>query len=444
MIFTWTPPDPLNDTAKTKSIYMTELQVAANVRRVEIAQSQLSFINQNIGKKFILSAIEELKTVTNQLAIDFGYPTGVEDSALLGRPYVTITKKYGKSVCHYPILNDLRLVLNALVIQTGLIFGYVLKHPTLSFDNVANLGISGGPLNIKYQFKPQFGGRSNGISLDFNYLYRLYVTPTTSTIIYKDNPYTGINNVTKSISPWQAQDIVVDENYVWLVGYIYISPGNFNWQIKKLAKNTLAVLQTHTIVSQVGKKFWSICNDKDYFYVVVTEEFAGPGYTRNRTKIRKYNKTDFSYVEYLINANLTTQLPGYEKWIEVFDISIDSSYIYVTYYENNMGMVSERASAILKLNKATMTLNTVIEQFSNLSIYPEPFDYSAISVSNNYIYVIPRYYPAGVWKVVIYNKSGGLLYSSSSIEGQAVINTIYLGSLRHLVCNKDEYTVTLS
>jgi hypothetical protein len=115
MTFTWTLPDPLNNTAKTKSIYMTELQVAANVRRVEIAQSQLSFINQNIGKKFILSAIEELKTVTNQLAIDFGYPTGVEDSALLGRPYVTITKKYGKSVCHYPILNDLRMVLNNLV-----------------------------------------------------------------------------------------------------------------------------------------------------------------------------------------------------------------------------------------------------------------------------------------------------------------------------------------
>ena len=115
MTFIWTPPDPLNNTAKTRSIYMTELQAAANVKRVEIAQSQLSFINQNIGKKFILSAIEELKTVVNQLAIDFGYPTGVEDSALLGRPYVTITKKYGKSVCHYPILNDLRQVLNLLV-----------------------------------------------------------------------------------------------------------------------------------------------------------------------------------------------------------------------------------------------------------------------------------------------------------------------------------------
>lgn len=114
MTFIWTSPDPLNNKAKTRSIYVTELQSAINVKRVEIAQSQLSFINQNIGKKFLLGAIEELKTVVNQLAIDFGYPTGVEDADLLGRSYVTITKKYGKSVCHYPILNDLRTVLNKL------------------------------------------------------------------------------------------------------------------------------------------------------------------------------------------------------------------------------------------------------------------------------------------------------------------------------------------
>jgi hypothetical protein len=117
MTFIWTPPDPLNNSAKTRSIYMTELQAAANARRLEIAQSQLTFINQNIGKKFVLSAIEELKTVVNQLAIDFGYPLGVEDPTLLGRPYVAITKKYGKTVCHYPILNDLRRVLNLLIEQ---------------------------------------------------------------------------------------------------------------------------------------------------------------------------------------------------------------------------------------------------------------------------------------------------------------------------------------
>jgi hypothetical protein len=113
--FTWTLPDPLNNKAKTLSIYVTELQTAINVKRTAISLVPITFIDQSVGKKFRLDAVEELKTVTNDLAILYGYPTGVEDTALLGRPYVTITRKYGKEVCHYPILNDLRVVLNLLV-----------------------------------------------------------------------------------------------------------------------------------------------------------------------------------------------------------------------------------------------------------------------------------------------------------------------------------------
>jgi len=92
--YIWTPPDPLNETAKTRSIYITELQDAYR----NMIGFPLPMIDQSIGKPFRLDAIEELKTRINQLAIDRGYIGGVQHPSLLGRPYVDITKKYGKDV----------------------------------------------------------------------------------------------------------------------------------------------------------------------------------------------------------------------------------------------------------------------------------------------------------------------------------------------------------
>jgi len=117
MAFTFTPPDPLNSSAVTRSIFITELQDAANVKRNEISQSLLSFIDQDIGKTFLLSAIEELKVVINQLAIDFGFSGGVTNVDLLGRPYVEITEKFDLKITSFPIINDLRQVLNLLEVQ---------------------------------------------------------------------------------------------------------------------------------------------------------------------------------------------------------------------------------------------------------------------------------------------------------------------------------------
>ena len=156
--FIWTPPDPLDGTAKTRSIYMTELQDGINYRRVnELGQAPLTFIDQSIGKKFKLSAVEELKAALNQLAIDFGYTNGVANEFLLDRPYVTITKRYGKEVCHYPILNDLRLLIKKLgIIETWDVGG--------GFSNTANADVSGSfpPFNVS-----QFN-RNSPINFNFN------------------------------------------------------------------------------------------------------------------------------------------------------------------------------------------------------------------------------------------------------------------------------------
>lgn len=115
--FTWTAPDPLTPGQTTRSIYITELQDAANVKRAEISQSPISFIDQSVGQPMRLSAIEELKTVVNQLALDFGYTDGVKNDAILGRDYVDHPIVLGKPAAGFPIINDLRKALNLIVAQ---------------------------------------------------------------------------------------------------------------------------------------------------------------------------------------------------------------------------------------------------------------------------------------------------------------------------------------
>lgn len=115
--FDWTAPDPLNKNTITLSIYLTELQIAVNIKRLEINQTAKEFVSQNPNQTFLIEAITELKEDVNQLAIDFGFTGGVSNSEILGREYVDIDKLFGKEVTHYPIINDLRKSLNLLIIQ---------------------------------------------------------------------------------------------------------------------------------------------------------------------------------------------------------------------------------------------------------------------------------------------------------------------------------------
>ena len=214
MTFIWTPPDPLDNKAKTRSIYMTELQAAANVKRVEIAQSQLSFINQNIGKNFVLGAVEELKTVVNQLAIDFGYPTGVEDPALLGRPYVTITKKYGKSVCHYPILNDLRMVLNTIIVRAPIL---MLAEDT-KWGNYTEYNIDEG-ISLVNIFFVGDGVSPGKVTMSNNSRYIMEVKNKLSPLglaSYSISRLTGEKDtqLQTGITP-VVQDICVDDTFIY-------------------------------------------------------------------------------------------------------------------------------------------------------------------------------------------------------------------------------------
>jgi hypothetical protein len=115
MSFTWTQPDPLTIGTSTLSIFITELQQAVNYKREEISQVAVLHVNQSKEKTFLLSAMEELKTQTATLAIDFGYINGINNVELLGRDWSDYEKFNGEYLASYQIISDLRKVLDLLV-----------------------------------------------------------------------------------------------------------------------------------------------------------------------------------------------------------------------------------------------------------------------------------------------------------------------------------------
>lgn len=121
--FNWTNPEVMYEGGqKSLSVYIKELQDAIDVRRSEIGQSPyIGFRNANVDTTMAYDTLVQLKVVTNTLAVDFGYVGGVAHQDLLGRGYTTYGIRYGKFLFSFPIINDLRLVLNRLEDQNAVV-----------------------------------------------------------------------------------------------------------------------------------------------------------------------------------------------------------------------------------------------------------------------------------------------------------------------------------
>ena len=452
--FTWTSPDPLNNKAKSRSIYITELQVAVNVRRVEISLLPITFIDQGIGRKFRLEAIEELKTVTNDLSILYGYPTGVQDPALLGRPYVTITKKYGKAVCHYPILNDLRIVLNLLVVQTGLVFAYLLDQPPAYpwYLYVTTHDITEGPLSIKNRFELEFANTPSGSSftVDRANIFRAYQQGLFNTRIYKDSLIDGGNISNSEIVGFRnGLDITVDENYCWIIGTNQTTSVQ---AICRVTKNLIGYTTTDLSSLSDGRTFNKIANDKDYIYLMGMKYVpANPPVIYNFIKrliVRKYSKLDLtSYVEYEFDAELIPEdLNSDPNYIQGWDMGIDLDYLYITYSEMRLngilqpGDITGWSSCILRVTKSSMAISGKFDTYIEspiVGVYNR-YDLAGITSSVDYIYSVARKTPTGTYKYVVLNKSGGLQFESDLIDG----GMIYRDGSGAMAC-RQEYEVTL-
>ena len=439
MTFIWTAPDPLNNTAKTRSIYVTELQNAVNVKRVEISLPPISFIDQSIGRRFRLDAIEELKTVTNDLAILYGYPTGVENPSLLGRPYVTITKRYGKTVCHYPILNDLRVVLNALVVQIGVVLSGIVEHPINGFNNVTVHDIDNFTMPIDSEYKPIFGGVSVGehsIVTDGIYIYRSYGHALLTGFLYKETRSGVIVDFTSDTN-YHIIDMCVDIDYLWVLS-VNINTGVY--AIFKKRKDNLNNIQIYLNTVEAT----AMTCDRDYIYLNAVHIDVG----WRQAKIVRYDKSgDFStYFENLIDANLVTFPPpiGLEVTTSIGDISIDENYIYGTYQEYNnqpLGANKQEAFCVVRINKNTLsvfdTLDTFVGPVGTTYGY-QYYDGAGITVSNNYVYTFPYDTLGFPCRMNVLNKSGNVLFRESQIDGRNIRNVASIDFVRRLT-NREEY-----
>jgi len=219
MVFIWTAPDPLNNKAVTLSIYITELQEAVNEKRVEIALAPISFINQRVGKKFRFRAITELKIEINDLAILYGYPTGVQDPALLGRDWVSMTKRFGKYLVSYPIINDMRMVLDDLIsVLPKLVIINWTEGDGVTYDenNLINAEITAGPIEIQSQRNNHAIYLDSRMSVDEKYVYTGYLTWGGGLNIRKYNVGSNVVINYNIISRLCPRDFEVDDAHIWL------------------------------------------------------------------------------------------------------------------------------------------------------------------------------------------------------------------------------------
>lgn len=439
---TWTLPDPLNNKSKTLSIYVTELQTAVNIRRIELGLVPLTFIDQSVGKKFRLDAVEELKTVTNDLAILYGYSAGVEDPALLGRPFVTITKKYGKCVCHYPILNDLRRVLNLLETAVLLYMDYVLNYANPAEDrNLANLYILQTP-TVKSLAKSQFIYNARcRVCCDTKYVYRAYPSGAGDTFIYKENINTGVPIAGAHILNFTARDVCVDDQYVYITGYTGVG-----YYVKRLNKLDLSGLLTLITIDAAGTTYAftqgspSIICDANYLYITGAKKELGigaPWFTlfNPHGVILRYSKSGGSPSEFLYRENYVLPQPPGPNGTQLYAITIDSEYIYVNYYERNYPLAGppyQEARRILKIQISSMMIvaNWIAGTFGD--------GRTSLTMSSSYIYELSRaslWGKPGVGLFTSYNKNGVILTQSN------YVSSYYLNddNMDNRMACKDEY-----
>lgn len=450
MPFTWTPPDPLDNTATTRSIYITELQSAVNTKRAEIGQAPLSFIDQFVGTTFRLDAIEELKTRVNQLALDFGYTGGVTNPALLGRNYISITKKYGKEVAHYPIINDLRLVLNSITVKVSLYMDYILNFSyPLEDKNLANLTVATAPA-LKSLAKSEYAWNERcRVCCDSSYVYRSYPSGTGDTFIYKEDILTGTNIALKQITSFVARDICVDNNYIYVTGYINLGGGSYSLLIKRLDKSDLGNLITLITIDPFGNNYAfnqgmpSIICDANYLYVTVSKKETPPGppwtvlFTRHGGILR-YSKTGGGPSEFLYRENYVSPEPPGPNGTDLSAITIDANYLYVNYYERNYPLAGppyQSATKILKIKISDMSV------FDNWNGGATVAGGTSLTMASDYIFELSR---ASVWGITgdclftAYDKFGGILNQDKYVAGY------YLGDLYvdNRMASSDEFLLS--
>ena len=162
MPFTWTPPQPLNNTAITLQVYLTEIQNAINTLRTQIGQVTYNW-EDITGEPFYLYYYNDIKSRLNTLIIDYGYSSVV---AILGRDWSELPILYSNTCAGYQLLQDFRDVLDTLGAKVEDFTTFELFAPTKEF-------LMGTPGDIDYWKATVIGDLGQWVS---GYYYGNYLT----------------------------------------------------------------------------------------------------------------------------------------------------------------------------------------------------------------------------------------------------------------------------
>lgn len=409
----WTAPDPLVIDSKTRSIYITELQDALQEKRIAIGQiAYIGLVNQNVGKTMQLQAISQLETLVNKLAEDYGYVGGITNIALLGRPYVIMPNNAGKKVTSFPIINDLRQVLDSLVKQLHEGVVTFIQGNTSNGDNFKYIETKYNADTNELDIVSSTDSIVKDSALDlFAYLlmdsnYYYHVGTSASTAYHKivrrnraDGTDAGSSDILQGL---RFAYPVIDSDFIYLLGYRYeAATVSKLFIVDKVSLTLKYTIDLMTLINYYDGP-WNIIVDNEYIYLLNgNNEYDAGEPTFETAIIAKLNK-NLSYpggvpiLNVTLNAlnHIDLNLATVDTRHTQIGLSnryspADETHIYAYYGEAAFGG-SGGAFANININKSTLqvdsTTNVNIQnEFFEDQTYLDTYFYGTDFVSKEFI-----------------------------------------------------------
>lgn len=281
-------------------------------------------------------------------------------------------------------------------------------------------------------------GIANAVSVDSQWLYVAGYDVSSSSgrwVIQKRNLLTGeldLNfgyegSVISDPSPYwdEPLEMAIDSEYIYVVGYEYVSSGDYMWRIEKrrLVDGTFdsnfgygGVVKNNPSPSMDFA--FDITIDKNWMYVVGFDGISNSGSGDYQWRIEKRSLIDGSLDINFGDGGVITNNPSVD-WDTARGIVIDSNWMFVVGYDFSYWRIEKRNLIDGSLDMNFGSGGVII---SDPSIYREGA--TDISIDSSWIYVVGADYSPGntQWRIEKRNKVDGRYDSSFGSGGYVTSN----------------------
>lgn len=411
--FDWTSPIPLDETAKTRLIYIQELLSAVAYRNNELGKDyQLPpfYYHEKFRKWFY----EEIQEEIDKLVVDFGFAS-VESPELLGRPWSDLPQQTHKGQIKYgwdyQLLQDFRDVLDKLKLYGNI---YVTDaNPNLRVISMSRID---GDLKFIKSFAVSQYSAIKAVDREYAYGTDELAIPNRT---WKKDRSTW-TTITTRINTTYVTDMCVDEHYLYQMRLSVI---------EVLNKGDLSLINSKNLVDYTTcspsppgicqyHQFVDIACDSDHIYMLGRTRDLD--YSTLVMKIYKIRKSDLSLTNYFSIA------PGFDTFpyqLVRGGLCVDDKYLYTSVVKWSVS--SGYSYWLQKYNKLTGIL--VAEIPIDMRCY-------TISCDDKYIYTgRETFISPNQWPLRMRNKDLSLV---KTVEEMDEVKILFSGSG---ICTEFEY-----